>query len=127
MSTTPESELNLEELFLPSWAKDSSTSNKYAKHTGEDRPIRGERRGGPRRDFGGPRPGDKRGGPQGRGPGGPGGNRAGQSRGERPPRGGGGERFRREEPREFRPPEPLPEINITLLPDEKGVESLARQ
>jgi hypothetical protein len=126
MSTTPESELNLEELFLPAWAKDSSTANKYAKHTGEDRPIRGERRGGSRRDFSGPRPGDKRGGPQGRGPG-PGGNRSGQPRGDRPQRGGGGERFRRDEPREYRPPEPLPEITVTLLPDDKGVESLARQ
>jgi hypothetical protein len=42
----------------------------------------------------------------------------------------GGERpgFRRSEPRERRePPAPLPEINITLVPDERGVESLARQ
>jgi hypothetical protein len=124
MSITPESELNLEELFLPAWAKDSATANKYAKHTGEDRPARGERRGGPRRDFGGPRPGDNRGGPQNRGQGG---NRPGQFRGGDRPQRGGGERFRREEPREFRPPEPLPEITVTLLPDDKGVESLARQ
>jgi len=124
MSTTPESELNLEELFLPAWAKDSATANKYAKHSGEDRPMRGERRGGPRRDFGGPRPGEKRGGPQNRGPGG---NRPGQFRGGERPQRGGGERFRRDEPREYRPPEPLPEVTLTLLPDDKGVESLARQ
>lgn len=126
MSTTPESELNLEELFLPAWAKDSSTANKYAKHSGDDRPSRDDRRGGsrpPRRDFGAQRPG------QGRGPGAVGGgNRPEQFRGgERPQRSGGGERFRRDEPREYRPPEPLPEISVTLLPDDKGVESLARQ
>lgn len=122
MSTTPESELNLEELFLPAWAKDSSGANKYAKHTGEDRPARGERRGGPRRDFGGPR-GEKRGGPSDRKQGG---GRPGQFRGERGQR-GNEQRFRRDEAQERRAPEPLPEIAVTLLPDEKGVESLARQ
>jgi hypothetical protein len=34
--------------------------------------------------------------------------------------------FRREEDRR-EPPPPLPEINLSLVPDEKGVESLARQ
>ena len=55
--SNPESELNLEKLFLPAWAKDSPNANKYAKHAGEDRPQRDERRGGGsrrrRRDFGG--------------------------------------------------------------------------
>lgn len=130
MSTTPESEFNLEELFLPSWAKDSTTANKYAKHSGDDRPSRDDRRGGggarpPRRDFGSQRPGEQRGGQPNRGPGGP---RPGQSRDGQRPSHGGGDRFRRDEPqREWRAPEPLPEIMVTLLPDEKGVESLARQ
>ncbi|MEO5804747.1 MAG: hypothetical protein ABIR24_14575 [Verrucomicrobiota bacterium] len=130
MSTTPESELNLEELFLPSWAKDS-TANKYAKHSGDDRPSRDDRRGGgggarpPRRDFGSQRPGEQRGSPSNRGPGA---NRPGLARGGDRPQHGGGERFRRDEPqREWRAPEPLPDIMVTLLPDEKGVESLARQ
>jgi len=126
MSNTPESEFDLDKLFLPSWAKDEPSVNKYAKHTGEDRGLRDEgRRGGgsrpPRRDFGGQRPGENRG---------PGANRPGQSRGgDRPrPGGGGGQRPRRDEPqREWRPPEPLPEITISLLPDEKGVESLTKQ
>jgi hypothetical protein len=125
--SNPESELDLEKLFLPAWAQESPSVNKYSKHAGDDRPPRDERRGGgsrpPRRDFGGG--GQRPGGPQNRGPGG---SRFGQSRdGKRPPQGGGGDRFRRDEPRQFRPPEPLPEISITLLPDEKGVESLARQ
>ena len=124
MSNTPEAEFDLDKIFLPAWAKDSSNVNKYAKHSGDDRPQRDEGRHGgarpPRRDFGG-----QRSAPPNRAPGG---NRPGQSRdGQRPPP-NGGERFRRDEPRrEYRPPEPLPEINITLLPDEKGVESLARQ
>lgn len=127
MSNTPESEFDLDKLFLPSWAKDEPSVNKYAKHTGEDRGPRddGGRRGGsrpPRRDFGSQRPGENRG---------PGGSRGGPSRGgDRPPGGGGGggQRFRRDEPqREWRPPEPLPEITVSLLPDEKGVDSLTRQ
>src|SRR6186713_2488903 len=106
MSTTPESEFNLEELFLPSWAKDS-TANKYAKHSGDDRSSRDDRRGGggarpPRRDFGSQRPGEQRGGQTNRGPGGP---RSGQSRDGHRPSHGGGDRFRRDEPqREWRPP-----------------------
>ncbi len=123
MSNTPETELDLEKLFLPAWAQESPNVNKYAKHAGDDRPQRDEgRREGarpPRRDFGGQRsaaPNRASGG-----------NRPGPSRDGKHPPGGGGERFRRDEPREYRPPEPLPQINVTLLPDEKGVESLARQ
>ncbi len=128
--STPESEFDLDKLFLPKWAQESPAVNKYAKHSGDDRgPHRDEgRRDGPRpprRDFGAQgaqRPGQSRG-----GPGGSGGGRPGQSRdGQRSPQ-GGGDRFRRDEPREYRPPEPLPDIFITLLPDEKGVESIARQ
>ncbi len=123
MSNTPESEFDLDKLFLPSWAKDSPGVNKYAKHTGEDRgPRDDDRRGGPRpprRDFGAQRPGENRG---------PGASRPGQSRGGDRPQPGGAPRFRRDEPqREWRAPEPLPEISVSLLPDEKGVESLTRQ
>ncbi|MEO7299963.1 MAG: hypothetical protein ABI042_15460 [Verrucomicrobiota bacterium] len=128
--SNPETELDLEKLFLPAWAQESPNVNKYSKHAGDDRPQRDERRGGgsrpPRRDFGGGG-GQRPGGPQSRGSGGPGGNRPGQSRdGQRSPQ-GGGDRFRRDEPREYRPPEPFAEISVTLLPDEKGVESIARQ
>src|SRR5207302_2546790 len=55
-----------------------------------------------------------------RGPSRPEGNRGKESRGDRPA-------FRRDEPRERRPPPPLPEISVSLVPDDKGVESLARQ
>src|SRR6202142_424761 len=117
MSSISEVEIDLEKLFLPAWAQEKSGPNPYAKFAGEpagrdDRQREG-RRGGPRSDsFGerrGPRParsgpkfGDrKRGGPQ------------RDDRGER-----------RERPV---PPAPLPEITGTFLPDENGVESLARQ
>src|SRR4029078_8395954 len=43
----------------------------------------------------------------------------------RPQRGGPGE-MREERERRATPP-PLPEVNIAFVPDEKGVESLARQ
>src|SRR5436190_326582 len=119
--STPENEFDLEKLFLPAWAQEPSSA-KYAKYEGEpatDR--RDDRRGprGPRRDRPQGRRQDDRAGGERRGPQreGPRGPRPG---GERPP-------FRRDQrPRREAPP-PLPEINISLTPDEKGVESLARQ
>jgi len=129
MSINPETDLDLEKLFLPAWAQGTSESNRYAKYTGEEesrrddrgrgerrgpRPPRGE--GGERREFGrGPR--DDRRGP-----------RRDQGQAGGPPRDGG---QRRDDRRSFaerrETPPPLPEINVALVPDEKGVESMARQ
>jgi hypothetical protein len=137
----PESELGLDlDLhFLPAWAQQPARANQFEQYTGDE--GGGERRGrrdrgpggfagrgdrGPRR-FDGPRPG---GGPgregsrfQGQGPGGrrgPGGagdrrggpGRGGPQRGERAPE---------------RPPMKLPDLDVSFIPEEKGVESLARQ
>ena len=142
MSTLPDNELDLDKLFLPAWAQEPSAS-KYAKYEGEDtRPDRRgdrDRRGprpprrdgppGPRRDDRRPQ-GDYRGPPRPEGgaprPEGPrgqigGGERPDFRRGERPE----GRRF---DPRERRDlPPPLPEIELNLRPEDKGVESLARQ
>src|SRR5947199_3750213 len=93
-SVSPDSELDLEKLFLPAWAQVSPSLNKYAGHSGEDRPERGRGRGGDRdrgprrdrppgqRDSGGPR------GPQARGnrPSGPRPDRGDQRGGPRGPR-----------------------------------------
>jgi len=130
--TPPESEFDLEKLFLPAWAQGSPAVNKYASFAGDDRPPRehGDRPGGrrpPRRDFGqqGGRP---RGGPGGEGgrPGRPQ-DRDRHSRPGGPRQGGPRERsdapFRRDEAA----PLPLPQLTVTILPDEKGIESLARQ
>ena len=133
MSTLPDNDFDLEKLFLPAWAQEGpSAAAKYAKYEGEtERPDRREgRRGprGPRREgFGGPRPDrDRR---PNRGPGGPEGGRFGRPEGAggRPPR--GNRRFgdRREERPRREPPPPLPEITLSLIPEDKGVESLARQ
>src|SRR5215831_12008785 len=104
MSAVPENEFDLEHLFLPAWAQQPSSVKQYAQYDGREEQReerRGERRPGrrppPRGDAGGRR----------RDEGGP-----------RP----GRERFERREPAQ-----PLPQINVSLLPDEKGVESLARQ
>src|SRR5262245_43398376 len=143
MSTPPENELELEKLFLPAWAQEPASANLYAKYEGgEDRPERGrdDRRGGPRRDRRGP-PGERRGGerprrPEGGDRRGPGPSQGREERGDRRPAGPGRERFGRGRgPRDQRdlqrerrePPPPLPDVGITLLPDDKGVESLARQ
>src|SRR2546427_546276 len=50
MNINPETDLDLEKLFLPAWAQESSSVNRYAKFAGgEDRPDRrDERRGGAR-------------------------------------------------------------------------------
>ena len=40
MSINPETDLDLEKLFLPAWAQGSPAINQYAKFAGEDRPER---------------------------------------------------------------------------------------
>jgi hypothetical protein len=115
MSTVPEPDFDLEKLFLPAWAQDSPQVNRYADFAGENRPDRkSDDRPGrrpPRRDQpGGPKP-----------------------RGGRPSPDGAGRRDRRAEQRQPERPapraEPLPPLPVALwvLPEEKGVESLARQ
>ncbi len=134
MSTTPESDLDLDLHFLPAWARQSPDVNRYANYQGDEG---GRGRGGwGRRDRGpdrGGRPPHPGGGREGRG---------GPGRGERPPgprrEGSGFDRQGRGPRRAFpggrgRPepvreaPEPLPEVGVTLTPEALGVESLARQ
>ena len=123
MSTTPESDFDLDKLFLPAWAQESPLVNRYAKYAGgEDRPGLG------RRDDHQRRPqrrspdglGARVNGQQGRGPGGERGSfdRNRHSRGDMR----GGERGPE---REALPS--LPAVGIVLMPDEKGVDSLAKQ
>lgn len=122
MSTlTDNNELDLEKLFLPAWAQEAPSAQRFAKFTGNEGAPRG-REGG----FGG---GDR---PRRRDGGGGGG--ASQSRG------GGGDRPRGQRPggprrdeyparqeERYQAPAPLPEINIAVLPEEHGADSLARQ
>lgn len=107
MSGFSEADLDLEKLFLPAWAQEKPEKNRFQHFTGEeaDRPSREKRRGRP---FEGRREGDRRPGPK----------HGGKKEFRRP--------GRREEARP-EPPAPLPEINVTFLADEKGVEHLARQ
>lgn len=134
MSNIADMGLDLENLFQPAWAQGKSEANKFEKFTGNEgvRPERsfsgkpGERRGrpgggSPQRREGGFGGGERRGGPGGA-------SRGGSKFGDR--RGGfrGGDRRddrREQEPRE--PLAPLPEFNVAFIPEEKGVEQLARQ
>ncbi|MGA2555021.1 MAG: hypothetical protein ABSG04_01940 [Verrucomicrobiota bacterium] len=122
MSEPPETEFDLEKLFLPAWAQESPATNKYAGYAGEDRrESRYDDRPGQRPQRGPSRPGEQR------------------FRGDRPPprgREGGGRGGPREgrrdqgprpEHREAAPPPPLPQLSATILPDEKGLDSMARQ
>ena len=127
MNTVSDLGLDLDKLFQPAWAQGKSEANRFEKFNGNegvkperrfnDRP--GERRG-PRREGGGGFGGGER-----RGAGGP--PRGGAKFGER--KGGFGRRDDRQGERRERPapPAPLPEITTAFLPDENGVESLARQ
>ena len=129
MSNVSDLDLNLESLFQPAWAQGKSEVNRFEKFTGNE----GVK---PERSFSG-KPGERRG-PRRDGPGG-GGERRGGFGG--PPRGGGskfggGDRKggfrggdRRDDRREERPapPAPLPELNVAFIPEERGVEQLARQ
>ena len=131
MSTLPDSELDLDKLFLPAWAQEPSAS-KYAHYQGEtERPDRRgdrDRRGPrpPRRDGPpGPRRDDRRPRGENRGPSRPQGGAPRPDGGRGRPFGEDRGDFRRGERRE--PPPPLPEIDLSLRPDDKGVESLARQ
>jgi hypothetical protein len=112
MSSIAEMDLDLEKLFQPAWAQEKPAGNRYEKFAGE--PAGGDDR--------------KREG------------RRGESFGERRDRrprsdgkfGGGKKDFSRHDDRHERrerpePPAPLPEISVTFLPGENGVESLARQ
>jgi len=133
MSTSPDSEFNLDLHFLPAWAQQPANKTIYAPPDAEAQmPGRRDRREGPSRgrDQRGPRPGG------GRGPR-PGGPERRFDRGERGrPQGGPGGpgrdrgRPRGEEPRGRGPrpePEPLPEVDIQFIAEEQGVDSLARQ
>src|SRR5215210_995138 len=130
----PDQDFDLELHFLPAWAQKPSQATHYAEYE-----TRGDaRRGGDRREGrDGPRPPRRR---DDRSP-----NRGGQrppgaadSRGPRPQGGGdrrGGDRGKGprshdqgQRPREeSRPPAPLPEVQVSFIPDDKGVDSLARQ
>ncbi len=135
MNINPETDLDLEKLFLPSWAQESANNtNRYAKFTGNEGERRGDRDRGESR---GPRPPRRDGGGGGQGQGGRrpeaqggfrGPRRDGQGQGGTGQRGGGfGRDERRPLPERREAPQPLPEINAAIIPDEKGVESLARQ
>ena len=129
MNTVSDLGLDLEKLFQPAWAQGKTEANRFDKFTGNEgmKPERqfsgkpGERRS-PRREGGG---GGFGGGGERRGAGGP--PRGGSKFGDR--KGGLGRRDDRRGERRERPepPAPLPEIGVTFLPDENGVESLARQ
>jgi len=130
MNTLPDNELDLDKLFLPAWVKADPSAKRYENFKGEsprDDRDRGDRRGGPRRDFGGGSGGGQR-------PRSPQGDSRGPRRdGGGAPRGGNDRRGnfggQRRDGRFDKPaaPPPLVEVNLTLTPNDNGVDSLARQ
>jgi hypothetical protein len=133
MSQQPDTELDLELQLLPAWAKQNTDTNRFANYRGDEEAGGGARRGRGDRPFGDrpPRRDGPGGGPRRDGPGGP---RPGGARRDGPggPRRDGPGRSprdrddRRDEPRR-EAPAPLPDFDVNLLPEDKGVEGLARQ
>ena len=117
MSTPSDSGLDMEALelqLLPAWARQTTAPNRYADFEGDRSDA-----GGRRRDHRGP-PGRR---PD-RGPSRSSDDRSRPPRREGGPRPGGPRRDNRSAP----PPAPvLPDLNVNLIPEPKGVESLARQ
>lgn len=130
MSTLPEADFDLEKLFLPAWAKESPQHNRFAKFEGEPE-RRDDRRGdrGDRRDRPARRPAFGQGARGPSAPRGPGGGD--RSRGPRP---GGPSRGRDRGPERrqdsFRPAppvQPLPEVQVSFIAEDHGVDFLAKQ
>lgn len=130
MNINPETDLDLEKLFLPAWAQGTSDTNRYAKYTGGEESRRDDRGRADRR--GGPRPPRREGGGERRDfGGGPRRDAPGRGPSSRDNRGGPRRDDRRDDRRSFgdrrETPPPLPEVTVMLVPDEKGVDSMARQ
>ena len=115
MSNSTETDLDLDLHFLPAWAQKAAEPNRYANFAGESaadsrRQDRGERR------------------PQQRGRSGPQGPKGRpQDRAHGPRRPEDRQRSQDRPRREEAAPAPLPDLNVAFKPDDKGVESLARQ
>jgi hypothetical protein len=111
MSGFSEVDIDLEKLFLPAWAQEKPGKNPYEKYSGgeKEEPRRDKRRGRFSDDRGGQRP-------------------------RSPKKFGDKKDFRRgdrhDDRREYQkpePPAPLPDVAVSFVPDEKGVEQIARQ
>ena len=131
MSEESETDLSLDLQFLPEWAQEDSGKNKYEGHSGGDR--RGQVRGrGQKRNNQHERDERKgRGAGRSKGKGGRGDKRdyggrkssfreASSGRRERDGRDGKGGRFQR-------PKAPQLELRVDFVPDEQGVESIAKE
>jgi hypothetical protein len=133
MSTSPEADFDLEKLFLPAWAKESPQHNRFAKFEGE--PERRDDRRGDRGDRPQRRPAFSQGGRGPSAPRGPGGGDRSRSSGPRPggpprDRDRGPERGpdrRQDSSRPAPPVQPLPEVQVSFIAEDHGVDFLAKQ
>ena len=126
MSKSSDVDLDLELHFLPAWAQKPPQENKYEHFAGETGPSKDrDRDRRPRQP--GRRPSGQPGSRPAQGQSG-GGGRPSFGRGpqqQRPPR--GDDRRRPMHEQRSAPPQPLPELTAAFIPDDKGVDSLARQ
>ena len=128
MSEESENDLSLDLQFLPEWAQKDSGQNKYAGHAGDDRKRGGQKR--PRRERNDRRHDDSKGRGAGR-PKGKGGRDDSRDSGKRKSesqgfRGGRGARDSKGN-RFQRPQAPQLGLKVDFIPNEQGVESIAKE
>ncbi|HVR35334.1 MAG TPA: hypothetical protein VMS21_05730 [Methylomirabilota bacterium] len=112
MSNSSDSDFDLDLHFLPAWARKPSDVNPYTRFSGQEGPARGNRSRDNRGDQRGPRRDS---------------DRPFRGGGGRPGPAGRGRPHSRPDDRRRDPVPSLPEVEVRLMPDEKGVDSLTRQ
>ena len=120
--------MSLDLQFLPEWAQEDSGKNKYVGHTGNDRKSAGQKR--PRRERNDRRHDDSKGRGAGRpkGKGGRDGSRDGGKRKSDSQGFRGGRGARDSEGNRFpRPQAPQLGLKVDFIPNEQGVESIAKE
>ncbi|MDC0144195.1 hypothetical protein OAK45_06675 [Verrucomicrobia bacterium] len=128
MSAEPDNELSLDLQFLPDWAQEDTSVNKYANHKGEQERPRGRKGGwddrrparGGRKTSGDRRSQNRQAQRGGTGGGNKGGGEQNQGRGSRDARQQRGGKPQRPEVQQL-------DIKVDFVPDTQGVESIAKE
>ena len=128
MSAEPDNELSLDLQFLPDWAQEDTSVNKYANHKGEQERPRGRKGGwddrrparGGRKTSGDRRPQNRQAQRGGSGGGNKGGGEQNQGRSSRDARQQRGGKTQRPEVQQL-------DIKVDFVPDTQGVESIAKE
>ena len=130
MNESSENDISLDLQFLPEWAQEDSGSNKYSSHSGNDRGGEARRGRGRKGQYQRSRSGNKARGDASMGKGRSDNRRGGGDRKDRPlarESRGGRKKYYEKGDRFQRPKVPKLNLKVDFVPDEKGVESIAKE